>query len=162
MRRTSRITSKVNAGKASAGKASAGKIIAGVTSAVQPERPTVWSLWKNLSTLESADMAASEADRSRMIERHKLVVNIIEINSLQLRCESAKAGLDIERACARRDAALPDAPAETKAHVAALERKMDELTSEAQRLESQREFLNATLSEFDGTASDSAEAVGRA
>ena len=130
--------------------------------AVKPDRPTSWSVWRKLSTLETANMAASEADRSRMIERHKLVVNIIDVNSRQLRCESAKAGVDIERACALRDAALPDASQEMKARLAELERRMEDLSAEAQRLESQREFLNATLSEFDGSAAESVEIVGRA
>lgn len=130
---------------------------------MNPDRPTAWSVWRDLSTLEGATMAASEADRSRMIERHKLVVNIIEINSQQLRCESAKAGADFERARAEQDANLPGASGESRALVVALDQRLSELRAEAQRLETQREFLNATLTEFDGAAGSSdAPAVGRA
>ena len=39
---------------------------------------------------------ADSADRSDMLERHKIVVALIEVNSQQLRCDSAAAGLDIE------------------------------------------------------------------
>lgn len=98
-------------------------------------------------------MVSNDSDKARMIERHKLVVNIIDINSRQLRCESAIAGLDIERACAIRDAALPGALPDVQSVIAVLDQRMTALSDESQRLATQREFLNAALSEFDAGAS---------
>lgn len=97
---------------------------------------------------------ANEADRTRMIERHNLVVRIIEINSQQLRCEGARAGLDIERACAVRDAGLPNASPDLQQLIATLDHRMAALADESGRLATQREFLNTALTQFDSGASD--------
>jgi hypothetical protein len=88
-----------------------------------------------------------------MLERHKLVVSIIEINSQQMRCEGERAGLDIERACAVRDAALPHASPDLQRLIATLDQRMAALAVESQRLAMQRDFLNTALTEFDGAAS---------
>ena len=109
------------------------------------------------------DVAASESDKARMVERHKIVVNIIDVNSKQLRCESAIAGLDIERACAEREADEGRASADANAVVAELDKRMAALSDESQRLATQREFLNASLAEFDSVSrDDAAPRVGRA
>ena len=106
---------------------------------------------------------SKEADRARMIERHNLVVRIIEINSQQMRCESTRAGLDIERACAVRDAALPNASPGLHQLIATLDQRMAALADESQRLATQREFLNTALTDFDGGASDAdIDPVGQA
>ena len=128
---------------------------------ISPARPSAWDIWRTLATEEC--VAASESDKARMIERHKLVVSIIDVNSQQLRCESAIAGIDIERACAQRDVDSGNPSAEARAVLAALEKKMIALSDESQRLATQREFLNASLSEFDAaTAGEIAEPqVGR-
>ena len=124
-------------------------------------RPTAWDIWRHIATEE--DLTASDSDKARMMERHKVVVNIIDVNSKQLRCESAIAGLDIERACAMREAEEGRASEETKSVVAALDRRMLALSDESQRLATQREFLNASLTEFDSAArDDAATPVGRA
>ena len=103
--------------------------------------------------MATEEVVASESDKTRMIERHKLVVNMIDVNSQQLRCESAIAGLDIERACALRDVDPRKDSVETKAVVAALDKRMSALSDESQRLATQREFLNTSLSEFDAAGS---------
>ena len=59
-----------------------------------------WRLWNELAR---NDVMADSANRDSMMERHKIVVAMIEINSQQLRCDSASAGLDIERLTARRE-----------------------------------------------------------
>ena len=128
---------------------------------IPPARATAWDVWRDLATGDA--MAASESDKARMIERHKIVVNIIDVNSRQLRCESAIAGLDIERACAVRDADADNPSPEAKALLDALDKRMSELSDESQRLATQREFLNASLSEFDAAASAAPEQhAGRA
>ncbi len=43
--------------------------------------------------------------RERMLARHKLIEAMIHNNELQLKNESARGGAEIERECARRDAA---------------------------------------------------------
>jgi hypothetical protein len=127
----------------------------------RPQRPSAWQLWRELAGQEAA--MSNEADRARMIERHNLVVRIIEINSRQLRCDGARAGLDIERACAVRDAALPDASPDLQKLIATLDERMAALADECQRLATQREFLNAALAEFDGGAAGAdTHPVGRA
>ena len=139
-------------------------VLANAGTAEEPMEPrrqrSAWQLWTELAT-EDALMAASEADKARMVERHKLVVNIIDVNSQQLRCESAIAGLDIERACALRDAASLAAAGDGKSVIAALDKKMAALSDESQRLATQREFLNAALSEFDAVAGGEDDAASR-
>ena len=132
------------------------------TQTITPDRPMAWDVWRELATEDG--VAASESDKTRMIERHKLVVNIIDVNSQQLRCESAIAGLDIERLTAQRDSESANASSEAKAVLAALEKRMIALSDESQRLSTQREFLNASLSEFDAVSAGemSAPHVGRA
>ncbi len=126
-----------------------------------PQRGSAWQLWRELAWEEAA--MSKEADRTRMIERHNLVVRIIEINSQQLRCESARAGLDIERACAVRDAALPNASPDLRQLIATLDQRMAALADESQRLATQREFLNTALTDFDGGVSDAdIDPVGQA
>ncbi len=105
-------------------------------------------------------MATNEADRERMIARHDLVVRIIEINSQQMRCQSARAGLEIERACAVRDAALPDAAPDLVEVIAALDARMAAFAAEDAKLAAQRDFLDAGLAEFDAAAAR--ERAGRA
>ena len=129
------------------------------SSSTEPRRDNAWELWRDLSTEDA--VVATETDKARMIERHKLVVNIIEINSQQLRCESAKAGLDIERACALRDADQANTSPAAQDALADLDRRMAALTDESKRLDTQREFLNASLMEFDGGSKDPSS-VGRA
>jgi hypothetical protein len=108
-----------------------------------------WPLWPEQAT-ENAAMMTKEEERARMLARHDLVVSIIDLNSRQLRCASAKAGLDIERARAVRDAALPDAPAEAVEEVRAVERRMADIDEESRKLVKQREFVEAALRELDG------------
>ncbi len=129
-----------------------------------PDRGDAWQIWRNLATENS--VAASERDKTRMVDRHKLVVSIIDVNSQQLRCESAIAGLDIERACAIREASSNDDVAKAdaaKSEVIALDKRMILLCDESQRLATQREFLNTSLSEFDAVSTDDdKQVVGRA
>ena len=159
-------------GRGSDGKAEVGETKADKSNAdtvgdqtLAADRPSAWDIWRDNAT--ETGVVASESDKSRMIERHKLVVSIIDVNSQQLRCESAIAGIDIERACAQRDVDSGNPSAEAKAVLAALEKKMIALSDESQRLATQREFLNASLSEYDavsaGEAGESGEPqVGRA
>ena len=103
--------------------------------------------------ITEAEAAEMEAARQRMIARHKLIEGMIHNNELQLKNESARGGAEIEREVARRDVGLPGAGAEAKAALAAVQKRLDELNDEHRRLVSEREFLNASLLEFESGAS---------
>jgi hypothetical protein len=118
-------------------------------------------VWRAHAT-ENAAMMTKEEDRARMMARHDLVVSIIDLNSRQLRCAGARAGLDIERACALRDAALPNAPADAAELARRFERRMADLDEESRKLATQREFIEATLRAFDGNEPDSSKPSGHA
>jgi hypothetical protein len=88
--------------------------------------------------------------RERMVARHKLVDGMIRNNEQQLKNESARGGAEIERACALRDAALPGAGAAAQAEVERIAVRLRTLEEEHQRLVAEREWLNASLLEFEG------------
>lgn len=84
-----------------------------------------------------------------MLSRHKLVKDMIRNNEMQLKNESARGGAEIELECARRDAAREDTGAETRAELERLTTRLQALREEQQRLVSEREWLNASLLEFE-------------
>lgn len=92
---------------------------------------------------------ADSPDRSNMMERHKIVVALIEVNSQQLRCDSAAAGLDIERLNAERDVSRSDGSPESKQALAEVERRMQEVEEKKRKLAQERDWLETSLSEFD-------------
>jgi len=105
-----------------------------------------WRLWMQLSR---GDVMAAEDDREPMLERHKIVVAIIELNSQQLRCDSQAAGLDVERLTAERDAEqLGDTP-ETRQALADIAKRTAEIEEKFAKLKVEREWLEKSLEEFD-------------
>ncbi|MEQ1716991.1 MAG: hypothetical protein ABL907_13555 [Hyphomicrobium sp.] len=92
---------------------------------------------------------ADTADRDRMLERHKLVVALIEINSQQLRCDSHAAGLDIERLNAQRDVALPGSAQAAADVLADVEKRQAEIEAKKRKLAQERDWLETSLAEFD-------------
>lgn len=104
-----------------------------------------------------------EAARERMIARHKLIEGMIRNNELQLKNESARGGAEIERECALRDARRPDAGPQQRVELERVAARLDELESEHHRLVAEREWLNASLLEFESGPSDKErERSGRA
>lgn len=101
------------------------------------------------------EAAALDAARQRMIARHKLIEGMIRNNELQLKNESARGGAEIERECALRDIARPDAPPEAQGELAKVTERLRGLENEHQRLVAEREFLNASLLEFESGPSAS-------
>ena len=87
--------------------------------------------------------------RQRMLARHKLIEGMIHNNELQLKNESARGGAEIERECALRDAAKPDAGAATTAELDRVTLRLRSLEEEHRRLVAEREWLNASLLEFE-------------
>ncbi|SDR32154.1 hypothetical protein SAMN05444161_2792 [Rhizobiales bacterium GAS191] len=111
-----------------------------------------WSLWRYLTREDSVreGVVVAQDDRTRMLERHRLVVSIIDVNSRQMRCDGAIAGLDIDRARLRRDMRGAERPAGACEELAAVDQRMRELTEERRKLAVEREWLDAALAEFDG------------
>ena len=84
-----------------------------------------------------------------MLARHKLIEGMIHNNELQLKNESARGGAEIERECALRDAAKPGAGPEMQAEVERVTLRLRGLQAEHQKLVAEREWLNASLLEFE-------------
>lgn len=105
-----------------------------------------WRLWMQMSR---GDVMATEDDREPMLERHRIVIAIIELNSQQLRCDSISAGLDVERLTAERDVKqLGDTP-ETRKAIAEIARRTAEVAEKVAKLRVEREWLEKSLEEFD-------------
>ncbi len=98
----------------------------------------------------SAEEAAElERARERMVARHKLIEGMIRNNEMQLKNESARGGAEIELECARRDVARGNAGARAQAELERVAVRLQALQEEHQRLVSEREWLNASLLEFE-------------
>jgi hypothetical protein len=118
-----------------------------------------WSLW---TALTKGDVMANSEARENMMERHKVVVALIEVNSQQLRCDSAAAGLDIERLIARRDVEQSGTSAEACAALAAVEQRILEVEEKKRKLCQERDWLETSLSDFDTLATGDTLASGKA
>jgi hypothetical protein len=95
------------------------------------------------------EAAELERARQRMLARHKLIEGMIRNNELQLKNESARGGAEIERACALRDMELPSAGADQQAELERTTARLQALEEEHRRLVAEREWLNASLLEFE-------------
>lgn len=105
--------------------------------------------------------AERERARERMLARHKLIEGIIRNNELQLKNESARGGAEIEFECARRDLAKGDAGPEAQAELERAAARMRALQEEHRRLVAEREWLNASLLEFEsGPSADEHQRSG--
>src|SRR5271169_555361 len=99
--------------------------------------------------ITAEEAAELEKARERMLARHKLIEAMIRNNELQLKNERARGGAEIERACALRDAALPGAGKASRVELEAVTRRLRALEVEHDRLVSEREWLTASLLEFE-------------
>ena len=95
---------------------------------------------------EAAEM---ELSRQRMLDRHKLIMGMIQNNEMQLKNESARGGAEIERECAVRDSRLPNAGADALEYLKNVTARLQSLEEEHRRLVAEREWLNASLLEFE-------------
>lgn len=84
-----------------------------------------------------------------MLSRYKLIEDIIRNNEMQLKNESVRGGAEIELECARRDAVREDTEVETRVELERLTTRLQALREEQRRLVSEREWLNASLLEFE-------------
>jgi hypothetical protein len=97
-----------------------------------------------------ADEAAAEPQlaRDRMMARQKLIDAMIRNNELQLRNERARGGAEIELQCALRDAGA-GAGAEARGELERVTAHLRALQDEHARLVAERDWLNASLLEFE-------------
>ena len=99
--------------------------------------------------ITAEEAAEVEKARERMIARHKLIEAMILNNHQQLKNESARGGAEIERACALRDADNPQLGAAARVELERLNRRLRDLDDERARLVAEREWLNASLLEYE-------------
>jgi hypothetical protein len=99
--------------------------------------------------ITAEEAAELERARERMLARHKLIEGMIRNNEMQLKNESARGGTEIELDCARRDVAQGDAGAGAQAELERATARLQALQEEHQRLVAEREWLNASLLEFE-------------
>lgn len=114
--------------------------------------PQIWMgnmTSSNADDPTNADRSEREAARASMLARHRLIEAIIRNNEAQLRNDSARGGAEIELHCALRDSTLPDAGNEAAAEVERMTARLQGLRDEHDRLVAEREWLNASLLEFD-------------
>jgi hypothetical protein len=99
--------------------------------------------------ITAEEAAELERARERMLARHKLIEGMIRNNEMQLKNESARGGAEIELECAMREVARPGAGTEAQAELERATARLQALREEHQRLVAEREWLNASLLEFE-------------
>src|ERR1700686_5453053 len=99
--------------------------------------------------MTAEEAAELELARERMLARYKLIEGMIRNNEMKLKNESARGGAEIELECARRDVARGDGGAGAQAELERVTAQLQALQQEHQRLVSEREWLNASLLEFE-------------
>src|ERR1700751_4731623 len=113
--------------------------------------------------ITAEEAAELQRARERMIARQRLIEGIIRNNEMQLKNESARGGAEIELECAMRDVARADAGTEAQAELERVTARLQALREEHQRLVAEREWLNASLLEFEsGPSSDENRGSGHA
>lgn len=100
--------------------------------------------------------------RQRMLQRHEIVVKIIEVNARRLHVENEINGLDIERRVAERDLVAEQNDSAARALLANIESKISTSRTESLKLEAERDWLEQVLAEFDGTLPSDQQPRGRA
>jgi hypothetical protein len=102
-----------------------------------------------------------ELARQQMLDRHKLIMGMIQNNEMQLKNESARGGAEIERECAIRNLAVPGAGPEAEEELRAVTARLHKLEEEHRRLVVEREWLNTSLLEFEaGPSSNEHQRAG--
>ena len=102
-----------------------------------------------------------ELARQHMLDRHKLIMGMIQNNEQQLKNESARGGAEIEREVALRNLNSPDASSNAQTELDAVTARLHKLEEEHRRLVVEREWLNTSLLEFEsGPSSNEHQRAG--
>jgi hypothetical protein len=99
--------------------------------------------------INAEEAAELQRAQERMIARHKLIEGMIRNNEMQLKNESARRGAEIEFECAMRDVARAGTGTEAQVELERVTARLQALREEHQRLVAEREWLNASLLEFE-------------
>lgn len=100
--------------------------------------------------------------RQHMLQRHEIVVKIIEANARRLHLENEINGLDIERRVAERDLVAAPNDGAARALLAEIQSKISISRNERLKLDAECDWLDHTLAEFDGTPTANQQPRGRA
>ena len=95
------------------------------------------------------DALELEKARQHMLDRHKLIMGMIQNNEQQLKNESARGGAEIEREVALRNMNAPGAAAGAQEELNTVTARLQKLEEEHRRLVTEREWLNTSLLEFE-------------
>ena len=95
------------------------------------------------------DALELEKARQHMLDRHKLIMGMIQNNEQQLKNESARGGAEIEREVALRNMNAPGAAANAQEELNLVTARLHKLEEEHRRLVTEREWLNTSLLEFE-------------
>ena len=95
------------------------------------------------------DALELEKARQHMLDRHKLIMGMIQNNEQQLKNESARGGAEIEREVALRNMNAPGAAASAQEELNMVTARLHKLEEEHRRLVTEREWLNTSLLEFE-------------
>ena len=87
--------------------------------------------------------------RQHMLDRHQLIMGMIQNNEKQLKNESARGGAEIEREVALRNLNAQTSGAEADEYLATVTERLRKLEEEHRRLVAEREWLNTSLLEFE-------------
>ena len=90
-----------------------------------------------------------ELARQHMLDRHKLIMGMIQNNEQQLKNESARGGAEIEREVALRNLNNTGADAAAQEDLKTVTARLHKLEEEHRRLVAEREWLNTSLLEFE-------------
>lgn len=90
-----------------------------------------------------------ELARQHMLDRHKLIMGMIQNNEQQLKNESARGGAEIEREVALRNVAMSGDSAQAQAELQSVTDRLHVLEEDHRRLVAEREWLNTSLLEFE-------------
>jgi biotin-(acetyl-CoA carboxylase) ligase len=90
-----------------------------------------------------------ELARQHMLDRHKLIMGMIQNNEQQLKNESARGGAEIEREVALRNITSSGDSVEAQEELKAVTARLNKLQEEHRRLVTEREWLNTSLLEFE-------------
>lgn len=94
---------------------------------------------------------AKHDDGDLLLQRHEIVMRIMEVNSEQLRCDSERCGLEVELLNARSKAEDNGQPSPANDEVSVLEHRLAELKQRNKVKLEELEKLNNALARFGDT-----------
>ena len=110
--------------------------------------PIEGSAWDQWVRLDRSDAMGTPEGRDLMLQRHEIVVRIIEANSRALRLENEINGLDIQTLNAKRDIELSETE-DNRKNLADIEERKRSLEDQRSALLVEKQWLDQALDDFD-------------